>query len=51
MAKVYELRGAHVVGFDVLPDLEFHFVGVLVFPRRLRDGEYRRQDATIATGD
>ena len=51
MAEVHELRGAGVVRFDVLPDLELHFIGILVLPRGLGYGEHHRQDAAVVTGD
>ena len=45
VAVVHELRGARVVGFDVLPDLELDLGGILVLARRLGDGEHHRQHA------
>ena len=48
---VHELRGARVIGFHVLPNLELHVRRVLVLARRLGDGEHHGQRALVGPGD
>ena len=48
---VHELRGARIISFHVLPNLELHFRGILVLARRLGDGEHHGQRAPVVPGD
>ena len=50
-AVVHELRGARVIGFDVLPNLELDLRGILVLARRFGDREHHGQRAPVVTGD
>ena len=51
LTVVHELRGARVIGFHVLPNLELHLGGILVLTRRLGHRQHHRQRTLVAAGD